>query len=78
MGNFSENESSIRVDFFKPGGKWVFTRAVQWTGGYKDCCIHTAFKESLVEAELLLPHYTIVCLEPYHEHSHPLCLVANL
>jgi hypothetical protein len=77
MGNYSENESSIRVDFFKPGGKWQFTKAIQWTGGYKNCCIIDAFESSLRDAGVSLTKYNIVCLEPYHEHSHPLMIKAT-
>lgn len=76
MGNYNENESSVRVDFFKPGGKWQFTKAVQWTGGYRDCCIHEAFKTTLDNAGIDIRYFNVVCLEPYHEHSHPLMIRA--
>lgn len=76
MGNYSENESSVRVDFFKPSGKWYGTKAVQWTGGYKDCCIHEAFEKSLKDADFFFDWLDAVCLEPYHEHSHPLMIKA--
>ena len=68
MGH-SEDESMVRVDFFKPSGKW--------TGGYfaNDENIHAAFVTSLTNAAAgseRLNGLLAVCLEPYHEHAHPL------
>lgn len=82
MSNYSDDASSIRVDFFKPSGKWYTTEAVKWTGGYKDCCIHQAFRESLIShfggtLSQRLSGMTAVCLEPYHEHTHPITMVVG-
>ena len=44
---YIDDDSMVRVDFFKPGGKWYCTEAVRWTGGYGDVEIHTAFQKSL-------------------------------
>ena len=32
---YSEDETMVRVDFFKPSGKWYTTEAVKWTGAWK-------------------------------------------
>ena len=72
---YSNNEASVRVDFFKPSGKWYATEAVVWTGEYHDQLIHDAFAQSLRDA--LGEAYSgmdAVCLEPYHEHAHPICI----
>jgi len=75
---YSEDDSMVRVDFFKTSGKWYTTEAVKWTGGYKDVCIFDAFRQSLrdhfKDNPDRLEGMTAVCLEPYHEHSHPLTL----
>jgi|SRR5580700_10662734 hypothetical protein len=36
MGNYSEDEDSVRVDFFKPSGKWYTTEAIRWTCAYRN------------------------------------------
>jgi len=71
----------VRVDFFKPSGKWFCTLAVEWTGGYKDVFIHNAFKKSLRDHFAGkgdgkgLSDMTAVCLHPYHEYAHPISLI---
>lgn len=70
---YSTEEDMVRVDFFKESGKWYTTEAIKWTGGYRDCCIIDAFSASLRNAlGGRLSDMDAVCLEPYHEHSHPL------
>lgn len=76
----------VRVDVFKSSGKWSHTVAMKWTGGWsKDNYIHDAFRESLEDyveinsrGSCKLEGYskgtTFICLEPYHELSHPLSL----
>ena len=75
---YIDDDSMVRVDFFKPGGKWYCSEAVRWTGGYGDVEIHTAFKISLQDHFRADPNrlngMVAVCLEPYHEHAHPLML----
>lgn len=71
--NYSDDDNMVRVDFFKDSGKWYTTEAVKWLE-YKGL-IHDAFRKSL-DAHLggRLKGMTAVCLEPYHEHSHPITL----
>lgn len=74
---YSEDESMVRVDFFKPTGKWYTTEAVKWTGEYKDCCIFQSFRKSLrdhFEGSNRLSDMDAICLEPYHIHAHPIIL----
>ena len=48
---YSEDESMVRVDFFKPSGKWYCTEAIKWTGKWKgDTLIHEEFAVSLRNA----------------------------
>ena len=72
---YIDDPSMVRVDFFKPGGKWYCTEAVAWTGGYGDVEIHAAFAESLRDhLKGRLHGMVAVCLEPYHAYAHPLML----
>jgi hypothetical protein len=78
MSNYSINPCSCRVDFFKPSGKWYTTEAIIWDryhtnglGGFED--IQATFKRLLREQlKGRLSDTTAVCLQPYHEFSHPL------
>ena len=74
---YNEDDSIVRVDFFKPSGKWYTTEAVEWVGGYyKEIPIHEAFAKSLnnhLRGERL-SDMDAICLEPYHEHAHPICI----
>ena len=71
MGNYCNQPDMVRVDVFKPSGKWVETRAVLWhqyTGEIGDIfarVIRSNFGTNFIG-------YKFVCLEPYHEHAHPL------
>lgn len=77
---YIEDPAMIRVDFFKESGKWYTTEAVKWTGDWKkeDQSIHAAFAQSLrnhfKEKPLRLSDMDAICLHPYHELEHPLCI----
>lgn len=74
---YIDDDSMVRVDFFRPSGKWYCTEAVKWTGGYHGVPIHIAFQKSLsdhLQGLNRLNGMIVVCLEPYHEHAHPLML----
>lgn len=71
---YSEDSSMVRVDFFKPTGKWYTTEAVKWLH-YNDMIIQDAFLESLKAHFGDKPRLSgmwAVCLHPYHEHGHPI------
>ena len=76
---YSTEENVVRVDIFKPSGKWMTDIALTWTGGWsKDTTIHSAFEYSLKSYRKdFYDHFegcTVVCLEPYHELSPPIWL----
>ena len=78
MSHFSNEPNDCRVDFFKPSGKWYATESVYFSGKHysKDTDIHTAFRNALEST--LGDRYNgmqAVCLEPYHELSHPISLI---
>lgn len=71
---YSSDESMVRVDFFKPGGKWYTTEDMKWIG-YDTGDIHSAFALSLRTAfGDYYKEMDAICLEPYHEHAFPLCI----
>lgn len=90
MGNYTDKANSVRVDFFRASGKWYVTDAVEWLtyegspakGGK---LIHDAFAEALVThlrgepnvGRTRLEDMTAVCLDPYHEHAHPLMMTVK-
>ncbi len=85
--NYTDDPSSVRVDLFKPSGKWYTTIVLKWDryfpiqtkeGGGTDIeLIHDTFRR------LMEPHtktfnregWIAVCIEPYHEHAHPLLII---
>ncbi len=71
---YSAEDNMVRVDFFKPSGKWYVSEAVKWTGGYSDILLTKAFRISLHDAKLGHKGMTAVCLEPYHEYAYPLMI----
>ena len=75
MSNYSENPESVRVDFFKPSGKWCKTEAINWVGWSGD--IHDEFKESLKASGNVTGNLIAICLHPHNKNEHPLMLVAS-
>lgn len=84
---YTEDDRMVRVDFFKTGGKWYCTEAVEWTGSFYGTTVHgmatsdqiqhpvDAFKTSLRNhLGDRFQEMTAVCLEPYHEFSFPLMI----
>ncbi len=68
---YTESEDMVRVDFFKPSGKWYTTEEMKWVDYDRDD-IYAAFSQSLL---LTFGNYftdmDAVCLEPYHVNAHP-------
>ena len=86
---YIDDESMVRVDFFKPSGKWYYTIGIKWLTyfspnskhlgeGKVGLLIFDAFEEALKEAGEITDKdregWFAVCLKPYHEHSHPLMI----
>lgn len=92
---FTTNTGRVRVDFFKPSGKWYGTASVDMTAHYKGDSgnlIHDAFMaacraekdnpqgewgHTFTPDDWIAGGGSIVCLEPYHEHSHPIMVRGN-
>ena len=79
MSNYIEDESSCRVDFFKPSGKWYTTIAVKFKDedwkGEGGIGPHEGLKNAIGDSNNGLSGMTAICLEPYHEWSHPISIV---
>lgn len=71
---FTTEEYMVRVDFFKPSGKWYTTEAVEWTGDFHGI-IGEEFAKSLRvhfrDHPTRLAGMTAVCLHPFHAHPFP-------
>ena len=76
---YSDDDSIVRVDFFKASGKWYETEAVKWTGSYDEGLIHDEFAKSLRDhlEDDRFKEMDAVCLEPYHAHGYPIQIKAG-
>ncbi len=86
MTHYSDEVSSVRVDFFKSRGKWYTTEAMAWTvfetpppGENK--LLLDLFRDQLLAKlydpktkKVRLAGMWAVCLKPYHVHEHPLMM----
>lgn len=70
MSNYTTDESMVRVDFFKPSGKWYTSEELKWIGYHG--CIQDEFKESLKQFKGMFSGMTVVCLLPYNKCAYPL------
>lgn len=89
---YSENDGSVRIDRFKEHGKWYDTYAVDMSNHWNDRnedgsynLIHDALRDAIAADPRFGPQWVggwlrqggfIVCLEPYHQQSHPITLKA--
>lgn len=83
--HFSENPGSVRVEFFKPSGKWYMTEALDmrdfWKSGPGNLSPSDAVRSALLRTERgarLLEQFIVVVFEPYHEQAYPVCLVPEV
>jgi hypothetical protein len=75
---YTDDETMVKVDFFKDTGKWYTTEAMKWDkytsgedGNYED--IKDIFKRCLRQhLKGRMNDMIAVCIEPYHQHAHPL------
>lgn len=83
---YCEDDSMVRVDFFRPSGKWYCTEAVKWL---TFCGMHDqgglspveAFVEALAshlgKTETRMDGMLAVCLHPYHQFAHPVSIIVG-
>jgi hypothetical protein len=74
VSHYSENEGSVRMSLFKKSGKWYQDLAVDMGGFFNEPLIRNAVLKALHKQfpdRFFGPDWIVVCLEPYHVHSHP-------
>lgn len=78
MSNYSDNSGSVKVDFYKPSGKWYMTEAWDMSQYYTTdiTSIDAVLKmfEDKGKSEML-NRFIVVVDEPYHQHEVPVMLV---
>lgn len=83
MTHFSDKPNSVRVDFFKPGGKWYMTEAHEMPDeSYDHYDMWSAIGKVLDESRPDRPagwwkQFTIVVMEPYNKNAVPVMIVAK-
>jgi len=76
MTHFCVDENSIRVDLFKPSGKWYTTISVKMN--FTNPSIHNSLQEAIKEKyPTNYEGMTAVCLNPFHKFSHPVMLTVK-
>ncbi|MFW6046657.1 MAG: hypothetical protein ACOCP4_02560 [Candidatus Woesearchaeota archaeon] len=76
--NYSNEPYMVRVDIFKPSGKWYQTIAVNFQGLYEEPLIHNQIEKGLEGYGWNIKSHKgwkVVVLEPYHQHSHPVMII---
>lgn len=66
------DDGMVRVDRFKSSGKWYDSHAIDMRRYYSDVLIHDAVARAILDADISTEGFFFVCLNPYHEHSHPI------
>ena len=74
---YAISDAMVRVDQFKPRGKWYQTLAIDMSGQYEAESPHEGLKAALLAAGHNIEQWTYVCLEPYHRYSYPVILKAT-
>lgn len=92
MTHYSYSPANVRVDFFKPQGKWYETEQMVWltqSSWDNPADIIKEFHMSLIKllqkdySTMINPHkfryheMWAVCPEPYHPHGFPLMIKIN-
>ena len=74
--NYAEDPFMCRVDFFRASGKWYTTEAIDMIKVWGESDMIDAVHKAIVfHTNGRLNGMTAVCLEPYHEHSHPVMVI---
>jgi hypothetical protein len=84
--HYSEHPGTVRVDYFRPSGKWYMTEAVDMDGYWGELIPHSAVEKALTDhwedtrgpdRKDAWRQFTIVVLDPYHHNGYPVMLVAE-
>lgn len=78
MSHFSESPNHVRVDIWKPSGKWYDAIMLVWPESEwgRDRRMHATFRREIDRQQPgRFRGMIATCLEPYHELSHPIMIV---
>lgn len=76
MTNYSDNPAHVRVDFFKPSGKWYATEMIDMTSFFMGKLTSQLVKDAVMsQVERRFSGMTAVCLAPYVESPFPVLFV---
>ena len=76
MTHYNDNPGVVRVDYFKPSGKWYMTEAHDMSDYWDEPDIYRAVESTLRRDGRFLRHFDIVVLEPYHRNPYPVMIPA--
>jgi len=80
MTNYSDQPGKVKIDFYKPGGKWYMTEVLDMSQVYLVPDIFQALSNAMDQtfgqqrAEGLKNQFVVVVDEPYHKNAYPLML----
>lgn len=82
MTHYSENPGMVRVDYWKPSGKWYMTEAIDMSDYWGLPDLFKAIELSLDESRPTREpgwwrQFTVTVSEPYHEKAYPVMFVAD-
>lgn len=79
---YTTDSGMVRVDYFKPSGKWYMTEAIDMSPWYNRDDIYQAVEFALDDSRPernsgWWSQFTVVVLKPYHKNAYPIMIVAN-
>lgn len=82
MTNYSNNTGSVRVEFFKPSGKWYMTEAWDMSNYYNTGITPIEAVEIMLNeterGRSLHRQFIISVADPYHKLAYPVLLVPEV
>lgn len=74
--HFSENPDQVRAEFFRDGGKWYMTEALDMADCYNELTPADAVWKALINrarrrGQEISETFHIVVLDPYHQNPYP-------
>jgi hypothetical protein len=81
MTHYGTHPNHVRVDYFKPSGKWYMTESIDMDTVWDAVDMRKTIGEAL-DASRPDRHsgwweqFTVVVLEPYNKNAHPVMIVA--
>lgn len=72
---YTSDDSKVRGDVFKESGKWYETIQLNMKGLYDEALTQDAVRAAFNrDYEGMFKGMTLVVLEPYHKHAHPVSM----